>query len=918
MEDQMKELLKETQHLTHKVERAETELAHLVKRFCRGLEEAKDFTTDFVEVAALGRPLDLGMLYDCRDDSFSSDVFLWDVDTLSSMRLSLPQPHTNVRILEGKSLQDRLSALDLTTALRASVVSGLVEVAGAAAFLKHPPQSQLQDSVTLHYRTSTRLDMLSHKLLHNEALISLTSHSSATHVVVAVLYGDQMFFVFDNTSENNETNITLKDVIKRNLIAQNTDELLLSLEQANTSFECALYCDAEDFISFLSVGTAVKLFRSLAKLSGPEGERAVPLKVWLYPLKNLKQTSTHVVGSISEEIMGSAVDVLEHLQRNINICQDMMSICCNLGVNSWYPGLKEDLSKFSELLQKYRCDFQRILASCLKTVREKGKEGEQSLQDLLKRNNQSPFSPQNMHHWLLNKDAKVEALKECSAADVTIVKSQKDLKDIIKISQADTVLCFTVLDTEDLFLLALQQHIDVLNTVSTVETQPPFKLPDISQKILSDLHLFLSTKKKNEDLEQTEFIAAFLPEQNFPESSVCLYQFGNIVSCNVKLKQKPKVPAAILIKQTSVILRLQKPESKSFERYKVEYRAVSCRGKSCPRMKWSVIDIPSTEESCVIMKLMPATRYQVRYAVMDSNSMSDYSRITAFQTLPRSRPGQPTVHKQNKETLTISWPRAEADGDSLVLHYMVEYKECGVEGWQSILTEGPECECKITHPYSTCYRVRVSTVYEEEDTSKPSEETEVPLDTWYIDLRKRKASHFLDVLKLQTVKKPVELTGWSDEESEVRSFLQCLPYISQLSFRSPQRESAKWRKRVNSFLLDLCLQAALHQKENIQTTVEKLMSLSYGEKEDFLLDLVSHVKNYETQTGRTVLPALQPVYQSAPAVWIINLSERKSSLFLEVLKLQTVKKPVKLRGWSDEESEVRSFLQCLPYISQLR
>ncbi|XP_036439623.1 uncharacterized protein LOC118817060 [Colossoma macropomum] len=188
---------------------------------------------------------------------------------------------------------------------------------------------------------------------------------------------------------------------------------------------------------------------------------------------------------------------------------------------------------------------------------------------------------------------------------------------------------------------------------------------------------------------------------------------------------------------------------------------------------------------------------------------------------------------------------------------------------------------------------------------------------WIIDLSERKSSFFLEVLKLQRVKKPVELTGWSDEESEVRSFLQCLPYISQLRFRSPQSESDEWRKRVNSFLLDLCLQAALYQKEEIHTTVEELMWYAYAEKGEFLLDLFSHVKNYETQTGRSVLPALQPVYQSAPAEWIINLSERKSSLFLEVLKLQTEKKPVVLTGWSDEESEVRSFLQCLPYISQL-
>ncbi|KAL7841199.1 hypothetical protein SRHO_G00248900 [Serrasalmus rhombeus] len=129
--------------------------------------------------------------------------------------------------------------------------------------------------------------------------------------------------------------------------------------------------------------------------------------------------------------------------------------------------------------------------------------------------------------------------------------------------------------------------------------------------------------------------------------------------------------------------------------------------------------------------------------------------------------------------------------------------------------------------------------------------------------------------------------------------------------------------------LHLLIKAAESERQTGEKTLELLTSVCtyssfpYGDthsskQREFLLNLFSHVKNYETQTGRNVLPALQPVYQSAPAEWIIDLSERKSSLFLEVLKLQTVKKPVELTGWSDEESEVRSFLRCLPYISQLR
>ncbi|MEQ2309206.1 hypothetical protein AMECASPLE_036106, partial [Ameca splendens] len=50
---------------------------------------------------------------------------------------------------------------------------------------------------------------------------------------------------------------------------------------------------------------------------------------------------------------------------------------------------------------------------------------------------------------------------------------------------------------------------------------------------------------------------------------------------------------------------------------------------------------------------------------------------------------------------------------------------------------------------------------------------------------------------------------------------------------------------------------------------------------DFLLDLYSQMKDCETKTGLSLLPSLQSVFQSAPAVWTIKLSERKTSILLE-------------------------------------
>ncbi|XP_042071203.1 uncharacterized protein LOC102290299 isoform X23 [Haplochromis burtoni] len=195
---------------------------------------------------------------------------------------------------------------------------------------------------------------------------------------------------------------------------------------------------------------------------------------------------------------------------------------------------------------------------------------------------------------------------------------------------------------------------------------------------------------------------------------------------------------------------------------------------------------------------------------------------------------------------------------------------------------------------------------------------------WFINLSERKTSILLEVLKLQPEKKQVELTGCSHEKSEVRSFLQCLPYISQLSFSSSFLRSTETNlkmgkaereqqpgEKILKLLSSVCRYGIFH----LNHTDDDYEEMEY--EPDFLLDLYSHVKDCETKTGLSVLPSLQSVFQSAPAVWFINLSERKTSILLEILKVQSGKKQLKLRGCPHEESEVRNFLQCLPYISQL-
>lgn len=52
--------------------------------------------------------------------------------------------------------------------------------------------------------------------------------------------------------------------------------------------------------------------------------------------------------------------------------------------------------------------------------------------------------------------------------------------------------------------------------------------------------------------------------------------------------------------------------------------------------------------------------------------------------------------------------------------------------------------------------------------------------SWVIDLSGGQTSLVLEIMKLQTCQKPVELRGQTEEENEFRNVLLSLPFISQL------------------------------------------------------------------------------------------------------------------------------------------
>ncbi|CAB1426555.1 unnamed protein product [Pleuronectes platessa] len=174
-----------------------------------------------MEVAALGRPFSLGMLYDCRRDLLVPGMTLWDREDLKKDIGERPQNSNDFEIVASDSIEDKSSALKVEASLKASFLGGLVEVGGSAKYLNDHKTSRNQARVTLKYETTTKFQELSmnHLGRGNVKHPEVFDKGLATHVVTAILYGAQAFFVFDRemseAEDHQDVQGNLKVTIKK-------------------------------------------------------------------------------------------------------------------------------------------------------------------------------------------------------------------------------------------------------------------------------------------------------------------------------------------------------------------------------------------------------------------------------------------------------------------------------------------------------------------------------------------------------------------------------------------------------------------------------------------------------------------------------------------------------------------------------
>ncbi|KAJ8362850.1 hypothetical protein SKAU_G00116810 [Synaphobranchus kaupii] len=404
--------------------------------------------SETIQIAALGRPLHPGMLYDCLKDTFIPGVSLWDQAAIQKDMNVQPQPHTHLDFSASDSFSEKTKLMDVSASLKASFLAGLVEVGGSGSYLRDKMSSMQQCRVTMQYKQTTEFKQLTMTQLGHVTYPDVFDQKIATHVVTAVLYGAEAFMVFDQMALNEKDkqdiqgnmDVMIKKIPEVEISGSGNVSLTDDEKKKVEKFSCTFYGDYTLEQNPTSYEEAVLLYKQLPKLLGEDKRKAVPVRVWLYPLKNLNPKAAQLVSEISVELVFRVEAVMGQLQESKMRANDNIRRCDAIKVTD----IKDKLVKFQDKLEMYTVTLQQNIRKVLPAIRA-GTEGEQKLVDILKFHDNSSFSHDKMREWLDEKESEIGVLESYinSLGGVPIVPPGPELDKVLFDPGSEYISAFT-------------------------------------------------------------------------------------------------------------------------------------------------------------------------------------------------------------------------------------------------------------------------------------------------------------------------------------------------------------------------------------------------------------------------------------------------------------------------------------------
>ncbi|XP_048008005.1 stonustoxin subunit beta-like isoform X2 [Megalobrama amblycephala] len=587
-----------------------------------------------IEVAALGRPLFPGMLYDCRQDTFIPGVTLWDKKSLSEDLDSRSKLMTDLKFSSSDSLSDKSNLLDVSASLKASFLGGLVEVGGSAKFLRDTKSSNQQSRVTMYYKGTTKFEQLTMTHLSDFTYPKVFEQKTATHVVTGVLYGAQAIMVFDRTYSEEENkqeiegqlNVMVKKIPTFSIEGTGAVEMTDNDKKVAESIDCTFYGDVQLEQNPTTYTEALEVYKKLPTILKENPQNAVPIKVWLYPLSLLNTKAAQLEREITTHLVSNTEDIIEELGEAERTCNDLS----RKTLVNVFRDIKERVRLFQDSLNIYKSVLMKAVSRVLPAIR--GGEMEQnSLEDILKIHYSSPFNADMLNQWFELVKSEFSLLSsQTKMLEGIKIEDLDGLKNILLNPDIDVVVCltFTSLKYEDQYLSTQKKflesdkfkELDVGTKAhsNTFASEEWFNNPDVISKMRENLSLFKSFSEANKGEKRYRFIVSGISDQSSPGSSIYLYEKGKLTNTQFQPVSKPPPPEVKDVKERSVSLKLQKSLTGETLQYRVEYKEVKAVEE-----QWLVINTPY--EDFTLTALEPGKQHLICYRIVGKVGVSEAS-----------------------------------------------------------------------------------------------------------------------------------------------------------------------------------------------------------------------------------------------------------------------------------------------------
>ncbi|XP_063044491.1 uncharacterized protein LOC134438769 [Engraulis encrasicolus] len=697
--------------------------------------------SDTIECAALGRPFQLGMLYDCRADVLIPGITLWDAEMLQKNINVKPQANTDFKIIASDSTEDKADALEVSASLEASFLGGLVSVKGSAEFLNDKKKSKHQSRVTLQYRCTTRFEQLTmdHLGQGNFQHCNVFQQGSATHVVTAILYGAQAFFVFDrevSASENHQSiqgslQATIKAIPLVSIEGKAELQMTESERQQADTFNCTFHGDFALESNPVNFQDAMKVYSQLPQLLGANGQNAVPRTVWLYPLKKLDSAAAQLVREISVGLVRQAQRILGEMDETEIHCEDLMKD--EIAIN--FSEITSKLRKFKSLISEYRQVFQKKLCELLPVIRGGGTT-EQDLITALTSKERSPFQNVQMTGYLRDREREMNVVRSYLEImkEVKVVTCSSGLDKVVLNSKNDYVVAFVfsslsggeyLQDLEDYLKGEFTGSDTTYEGKSTSREEQWFHSGQVTSFTRKIIRLLLDFMQSNKERENIEFCIASVPNKSITAASIHVYEKGTLLDSQFLLPSSPPSPKYVRLEHDCVHLQIDPPATEDFV---LSYRILYQTSKES---EWKEIGTDGKVTSFTVSRLQPHTEYRFICKAVCRPGVSLPSDPTEFLTTrPCSPPGIPNEKISESDSITVTWDIPTVVGDDVtVISYDVEYRQFEEDDsksrpWECAKSTGRECilyELKS----NTTYSIRVLANTGTSGKSLPSPEARI-------------------------------------------------------------------------------------------------------------------------------------------------------------------------------------------------